>query len=52
LGGQESENPKEEYYWAEVSDAIIRPVLEANEYIRRETNKVLLHGDCALDEQF
>lgn len=45
-------NPKEEYYWAEVRDAIIKPVLEANRYIRRETNKVLLYGDCALDKRF
>ena len=53
LGWDERDkSPKEEYYWAEVRDAIIKPVLEANRYLRRETNKVLLHGDCALDEQF
>ncbi|KAI9785905.1 MAG: hypothetical protein M1839_008171 [Geoglossum umbratile] len=46
------ENPREEYYWAGVRDAIIKPVLEANKYIPRETNKILLHGDCALDESF
>jgi hypothetical protein len=46
------ENPREEYYWAAVRDAIITPVLEANKYIRRETSKVLLHGECALDKRF
>jgi hypothetical protein len=49
---KKDDNPKEEYYWAEVRDAIIKPVLEANKHIRRETNKVLLHGECALDERF
>lgn len=35
-------NPKEEYYyWAEVRDAIIKPVLEANQFLNRETSKVL-----------
>ena len=53
LGWNERDkNPKEEYYWAEVRDSIIKPVLEANRYLHRETNKVLLHSDCALDEQF
>lgn len=46
------ENPNEEYYLASVRDAIITPVLEANRYILRETNKVLLHGECALNEWF
>lgn len=27
-------------------------MLEANKYIRRETNKVSLHGDCILIERF
>ena len=45
-------NPKEEYYWAQVRDAIIKPVLEANKYIHRETSKVFLYGECALDERF
>lgn len=45
-------NPKQEYYWAEVRDAIIKPVLEANRFLNRETSKVLLHGDRALDKQF
>ena len=46
------ENPNEEYYWAAVRDAIITPVVEANRYICRETNKVLLHGEYASDERF
>lgn len=46
------ENPNQEYYWAAVRDAIITPVLEANKYIRRETSKVLLHGEYALNERF
>jgi hypothetical protein len=45
-------NPKEEHYWASVRDAIITPVLEANKYLHRETTKVFLHGECALDERF
>jgi hypothetical protein len=45
-------NPKEEYYWASVRDAIIKPVLEANKYLHRETTKVFLYGECALDERF
>lgn len=47
-----NDNPDEEYYWAAVRDAIITPVLEANKYISRQTNKVLLHGDCTLIERF
>ena len=46
------ENPNEEYYWTAIRDAIIAPVLEANKYISRETNKVLLHADCTLVERF
>jgi hypothetical protein len=45
-------NPKDEYYWAGVRDTIIKPVLEANKYIHRETTKVFLYGECALDERF
>ena len=45
-------NPKEEYYWAGVRDAIIKPVLEANKHLHEETNKVFLYGESALDEQF
>ena len=45
-------NPNEEYYWAGVRDAIIKSVLEANKYLPRETTKVFLYGECALDERF
>lgn len=46
------DNPNEKYYWAAVRDAIITPVLEANKYISRETNTVLLHGDCTWIDRF
>jgi hypothetical protein len=46
------ENPKEDFYWAAVRDVIIKPVLLANNLIRRNTTKVLLHGECASDERF
>jgi len=45
-------NPKEEYYWAGVRDAIIKPVLEANKHLHEETTKVFLYGESALDERF
>ncbi|KAK2781571.1 hypothetical protein FQN53_000512 [Emmonsiellopsis sp. PD_33] len=46
------DNPKEEYYWAAVRDVISRPVFMANDNIDRETHRVLLHGEDALDERF
>jgi hypothetical protein len=50
--GEGDENPNEEYYWAEVRDSIIKPVLEVNKYIPKETSKVLLHGEYTFDERF
>jgi hypothetical protein len=47
-----NENPKDSYYWEAVRDAIIKPALEANNYLHKETDKVLLHGDCSTDERF
>lgn len=45
-------NPNEDYYWAGVRDAIIKPVLEANRWIRRNTSKVLLFGECVRNDRF
>lgn len=42
----------EDVYWALVRDTLLTPLVRANMVVRRETHKVVLHGDCAGDVQF
>lgn len=46
------DNTNEEYYWAGVRDAIIKPVLLANRYMRSNMSKVLLYVECAMEQRF
>lgn len=41
-----------EYYWAAVRDAVITPILLANEYIPRTTHKITIQGEMALNPSF
>lgn len=48
-----NKNPKEDYYWEAVRDAIIKPALESSS--RKHdggTDRVFLHGECSTDERF
>lgn len=47
-----NENPNDDYYWKAVKDAVIKPALEASSYRHENTSKILLHGDCSMDDRF
>lgn len=47
-----NDNPNDDYYWEALRDAVVKPALEAENYWKKKTTKVLPHGDCATDEQF
>lgn len=46
-----NDNPNKEYYWEAVRQAILHPVLAAD-HIRWKTEKVIVYGECAMDEDF
>jgi hypothetical protein len=53
LGWNKRPNNSVDYsYWEVVRKIIVRPVIKMNEFVTRNVSKVLVHGDCALDERF
>jgi hypothetical protein len=47
-----SEFANENWYWGEVRDTTIIPILMANQYGSITTDLVLLHGNCIFQEKF
>ncbi|KAI1873111.1 uncharacterized protein JN550_003364 [Neoarthrinium moseri] len=52
LGLDHRHDGREDEYWALVRDALLRPLVQANQHIRVNTQKILLHGDGATDDRF
>ncbi|KAI1843311.1 hypothetical protein JX266_010485 [Neoarthrinium moseri] len=52
LGLDHRHDGREDEYWALVRDALLKPLVQANQHIRVNTQKILLHGDGATDDRF
>jgi hypothetical protein len=52
LGWASKDKYSDDDYWAVVRDAVITPVLLANQYLHRVTDKVIFHGEMASNPRF